>query len=138
MRKASIGSISHGTIRLEDLIPTFAWELKYMADPTDAHAAALVAEADKLEDYESADASDLLGELFDALNEYAPPYCEFCANEGDGSDYGFWPVWEALEELPRVEDSDGAKEIGEDCRAINDHGNVTLYAGDGSVIWDCV
>ena len=41
------------------------------------------------------EAYDLLDELFDALNEFAPEGVYFGALEGDGSDFGFWSNPEA-------------------------------------------
>lgn len=136
--KPSLGSISHGTLRTEDLLSAFAWELRHIATPDDKASLALCDEADAVDADSDEMADELVNELADALNEYAPPYCYFGAHEGDGSDFGFWPIWESIDDLPTVEDSDGAITLGEDCKAVNDHGNVTVYAGDGTVIWDCV
>lgn len=158
---ADIGSISSGTMRTEDLLETYADELEYLMKREDKRVkndnqqaaltgnvlaevngrhveyAKLITEARDI-DPDSDEASELVDELADALQEYAPAYCYFGAHEGDGADYGFWPSWEEIDELPTVEDSDEAKALGEDCKSVNDHGNVTVYGGDGSVIWDCV
>lgn len=144
--EATIGSISHGTLRTEDIISAFIDELRVrlqhekLLDGDNEHTK-LLAEAEKcLEDEETEHdyVGDLLGELEDALTEYAPPYCYFGASMGDGSDFGYWPNLDAIDELPQVEGSEEAKALGEDCKFVNDHGNVTVYGGDGKVIIDFV
>lgn len=137
MRYASIGSISSGTMRAEDLIPEFAWNLDYYLKrqprsfPRKEHRA-LIREANKITDFDSEESGYVLEELFDALNEYAPPYFYFGAHEGDGSDYGFWlnphsfneKDWEGL----KVEDtSEVPKGYRGEVLHVNDHGNMTLY-----------
>jgi len=155
MKYASLGSISSGTLLAADLLDTFSDELEHHVQAnaeewcSDAGRAArdahmrLIGEARELDmetdSDETADtASDLVDALSDALGEFAAPYTYFGAHEGDGADFGYWPSWDAIEDLPQVEDGDEAKALGEDCRFVNDHGNVTIYGGDGSVIWDCV
>lgn len=88
--KADIGTISHGTMRPEDLIPAFASELENLDDLNEYKD--LIKEANEFSDWDSEDAIWLLDSLFDALDDYAPADCYFGANEGDGADYGFWPV----------------------------------------------
>jgi hypothetical protein len=47
----------------------------------------------KADEYYSSDESCYdLDALFDALDGYAPPGHYFGSHEGDGADYGFWPV----------------------------------------------
>lgn len=149
MKYASIGTISHGTLREEDLLETFANELEYQVQyhsnaPCGSENEGYMTliwnarELDLENEEQQATASDLITELMDALNEFAPPYCYFGSLEGDGSDFGYWPDMNQLEELPRVENSDEAKALGEDAMFVNDHGNVTVYGGDGSVIFECV
>jgi hypothetical protein len=173
MKYAQLGSISHGTLRDEDLLDAFASELEYHvqrnADEwcSDEGRAErnrllkLVTEAQDMlspsEDVETLDenASELVNELNDELNAFAPPYCYFGNTEGDGSDFGFWPCMEQIEELPRITDmirrgwcaadsieapplADQARELGEDCAYVNDHGNVRVYGGDGSILLELV
>ena len=86
---AEPGSISHGTMRPEDLAATFIAELTRLESP---RAEAFADEWKELERMADTDgAYDFIAELFDALNEHAPEGCYFGAHEGDGSDYGFWP-----------------------------------------------
>lgn len=141
--KPSIGSISHGTLRAEDLAVSFADELRRMAPEHDR-----VKEADAVQTlwaagwndiYDDERVSELVNDLQDALNEYAPPFCYFGNTDGDGSDFGFWPCMEEIEELPCVADPNEVENhLGEPCRFINDHGNVTVYGADGSVLIDFV
>lgn len=142
--KATLGSISHGTLRSVDLLERFAWELAYLSNEGDECrilAAQAVAAAAKANDDESAEECEedsnltqLVADLIEALNEFAPPYCYFGTHEGDGSDFGFWPCIDSITELPHVADSDEARELGEDAIFVNDHGNVTVFGADGSVL----
>lgn len=140
--KASVGSISHGTLRTIDLLVAFADELEYL-DANRTYAE-LIAEARARASSETAaesdDAGDVVAELTDALNEFAPPYCYFGAHPGDGSAFGFWPDMDSIEELPRVADPADVPEggTGEECAFVNDHGNVTVYGADGRVILELV
>jgi len=158
MQYADIGTISHGTMRAEDLINPFALTLEALAkiNNVEAEHAPLIKEAfdleyDAEEDcYRDEDAADdVLESLFDALNEFAPPYCYFGAHPGDGADYGFWPC-EDFQQYMRDSDvlqvSD-TSEIPDDYIGevlhVNERGNATLYVTDeGSTdlreIWSIV
>ena len=94
-----LGTLIHGTLRSEDLLQAFADELARIdvakfreVTKADAHlfaeSANLTAEeiVEELGEY----ASELVNDLMDALNEYAPTGCYFGSIEGDGSDFGFW------------------------------------------------
>ena len=102
-----MGTVSSGTMRAEDLIPDFCYQLSQLARqsgilPAKARRAhlALVKEIERrIEDereFEDQDlgidgtADDDLESLFDALNEYSAPYSYFGAHPGDGADYGWW------------------------------------------------
>ena len=140
---ASIGSVSHGTLRTEDLLEAFSDELARLAPDDDlvreARALLTLTRAGWFTVYAMPDAvSDLVNDLHDALSVYAPPYCYFGGHEGDGSDFGFWPDLAAIEELPKVSDPNEVDAMDVDCVYVNDHGNVTVYGADGRMLWNCV
>ena len=85
------GTVSHGTMRNEDLIPEFVWTLRTL--DTDKEYADLITEACDLDlDYDSEQADYILADLFDALDALAPEGYYFGSHPGDGSDFGFWQV----------------------------------------------
>jgi len=148
-----MGTVSSGTMREEDLIPDFCYQLSQLARqsgilPAKARRAhlALVKEIEARmegEDYfESEDAGyDLNESLFDALNEYSAPYFYFGAHPGDGADYGFWlsEGWDEdfvtkkrgfTPETTSIKVSDLAEVprwFRGEVAVVNDHGNVALY-----------
>ena len=145
----SIGSISWGTMRNEDLMDSFADELERLAKANDrlSEFSELLLDA-RQTDPEDDSASDVVNDLMDALGEFAAPYCYFGANEGDGSDYGFWPSIDSLEDACRYEDVLNVSDLSEipadyvgEVMLVNDHGNVTFGTaekGEFVTIWDCV
>jgi len=98
-------------------------------------------EEDKLEI-----AEELVNESIpNALQIFAPAYCNFGAHEGDGSDFGYWPCMDAIEELPKIADNseeairaEQSEDYSTDVCYVNDHGNVTVYGADGSVLLELV
>lgn len=85
-------SISHGTMRTQDLIPAF---LDVIRDTPEYVQVMNAIPAHAMEDKEadwwnSDDAAGLLESLFDTLDSYSPEGYYFGAHLGDGSDYGFW------------------------------------------------
>lgn len=151
-----IGSISHGTLRKEDLIPSFIdaldeikqqfiycelgkeQEARQNHDRIENLCAAV--EQRKLSDYgteedyfSSDDADSDLEDLTDLLNEFAPPFCYFGTHPGDGSDFGFWPM--DIEEIKEQIDfcSTQKQEFPDsnfqgEWLHINERGNCTLFA----------
>jgi len=136
----SIGTVISGTLRNEDLLKAFSFELERVAD----YYPQLVDRANQLLEDGFGDGepiSDLVVELIDALNEHAPPHVYFGAHEGDGADFGWWPIggdewdncsghWVSKSEF-----------IDHDCLIyveINDHGNITVSELRGRVIWSTV
>jgi hypothetical protein len=100
-KKAEPGSVSHGTMRPQDLIPKFFEELDELDT---AKCAEIVGEEpllpichpkhidwDEWVKHHPEAADYLLEDLFDALGECAPDGHYFGASAGDGCDYGFWP-----------------------------------------------
>jgi len=97
MKTAEIGSVSSGTMKSKDLIPSFVGALEYLADGSTDLTMAITNRIEFADDdyndydYYASDAAGFdLEELFDALAEYAPDGCYFGAHCGDGADYGFW------------------------------------------------
>jgi hypothetical protein len=141
MNTATIGTISHGTLRDEDLLEAFADELSRLGG-----SETLIREAREtlatLEDGgEAEDAPEIVNDLIDALSEFAPPYCYFGTHEGDGSDFGFWLSMESLEEdvhnasVLKMNDGDDVlaairehDRVPDYIMSVSDHGNVTLYS----------
>ena len=151
MKYASFGSISTGTLRTADLLASFAAELSHHVkanfDNLEPKAiydyAATIGAAEcneSIAEHDPDHADDILTDLQEALQHFAPPYAYFGALEGDGADFGFWPSIDAVKEYcTQISDpADVENHLGEECFYVNDHGNVTVYAADGSVIWDCV
>ena len=93
--KARIGSISSGTLRSEDLLSAFSWELERSKLTRSQRKTVneanhwLDTDEDERDEYTG---SELVNELMDILNEYAPEGIYFGAHEGDGSAFGFWPL----------------------------------------------
>ena len=146
-----MGSISSGTMRLEDLIPCFTSELSSLsrqpgivsAKQRKEHAKLvreIEARIDADSDYYDSDSADSdLEQLFDALGEYSGPYFYFGSHPGDGADYGWFLSQESLDE----DIHDGVVFVEDDCDRhgyqdaprkyrglvlhVSDHGNMTLY-----------
>jgi hypothetical protein len=165
MRYGSIGTISHGTLRTVDLIEAFSEELEDLTRADDRYPCANANPANALidrcgawldedsdycdegtrepsEDHEDVGA-ELVQELSDALQDYAAPYCYFGTTEGDGSDFGFWPSMDSLEEDAQsgevlkcaagdeesaLAESAGLYQNGGYIMSVTDHGNVSLLS----------
>jgi len=161
MKYANFGTVSravsHGTMRLEDLLLDFASELEYhVQNNAEAWCSdngrlqrdkymELIGEAREI-DADDENASEVLDELFGALNDFAPPYAYFGAYPGDGCDYGFWLSEDFSEQIAefglKVSDT---SEVPDDYEGevlhVNDHGNATLYSADHgklTEIWSVV
>ena len=160
----NIGSVISGTMRPEDLIPALCKELETQLETQKPllkdHRKLLDEIYERIEakrndrDLEAAnyvdglfDALDL-DSLFDALNEFAPPYHYFGSHPGDGSDYGFWldEYWgQQLINDGGIIVNDLA-DVTEDhvgyVAVVNGHGNATLYYRGGNhhmtMVWDIV
>lgn len=100
------GSVSHATMRPQDLIPAFMrlldeYHPNRAADLTNEYPALrkAVEEFDEKDPwFESEEASRLLNEdIFDAMQDIAPEGHSFGSHPGDASDYGFWPDQENID-----------------------------------------
>lgn len=146
MKHAEFGSV--GTMRTEDLLSALSSELNYQLGRQPRSFARrelrkLINEAGRV-DPDSDDASEVVSELFDALEQFAPPYGYFGAHPGNGSDYGYWLI-EDLEgcfDGLKVDDtSEVPADYSGEVMHVNDHGNITLYAarrGKLTEIWALV
>jgi len=114
---AQTGSISTGTLRKEDLIQTFMNTLEGLVEELSLSVECMdSALAQQKVVTEVGGYQELMGaierrmeqegyfdgevsywdleELFDALSEFCPDNHYFGAHEGDGADFGFWPIVE--------------------------------------------
>lgn len=106
-----LGSISTGTLRTEDLLPKFALAIisfvgrsEYgQINSTTLNQAIEVNSGEK-----PSYPLDALESFQDALQELCPPFVYFGAHPGDGADFGFWPDWDALDELVHTHSDFGA------------------------------
>lgn len=93
------GTVSHGTMLNRDLIPAFGAVLhdydyetwrNLFCNTYVGEVLKVIGTDSGFEENEATD--DFVHDLFDALDFIAPPDHYFGAIEGDGSDYGFWPI----------------------------------------------
>ena len=106
VRKAEAGTVSAGTLRSQDLLESFASELEHhiarnswtspdevaLRDTLARVAADARTFLDLDPDANDPDSIDHVDALIDALQTFAPDGHAFGAHEGDGADFGFWPV----------------------------------------------
>ena len=93
-------SVSHGTLRNQDLIPAFLEAVSHLAPAVYEQMTMGIPEElrEKPEDNDDHEwwytetAYWVLEQLDDVLNDYAPDGYYFGAHEGDGSDFGFWRI----------------------------------------------
>ena len=102
MEKIQMGTVISGTLRNEDLLNAFIDELEWLREsspeqiPTHMKLKqdAKVIQTDLTIGYRYGDVflSEIVNELQDALNEYAPDGMYFGTLEGDGADFGWWNI----------------------------------------------
>ena len=149
-KHASFGTVSHGTLRTDDLLDSFASELEWQVrrnrayygspeGPRDDAMVRLIAEARNAEGngLNEDDCAEIVQELIDALQEFAPAYAYFGAHCGNGSDFGYWIDNDALDHFDGLRVSD-TSEIPDNYSGevlhVNDHGNMTLYAANNGAL----
>jgi hypothetical protein len=152
----TLGTVSEGTLRTEDLLDAFSNTLAALAreEPQNHAHLRLVSEAQtefadamSADDYEQA--GYVIGELEDALGEYCPPFIYFGAHPGDGADFGFWADADALDDALRYAedtDDDDTKRIhacgcDDECGVLvqtSDHGNITVMDMKRNELWSMV
>lgn len=137
------GSIISGTLRNEDLIPTFCEELRSLG-----HRSKELSRIEKVQNkkgyFESDDSQYDLENLFNMLDSHSMPYFYFGSHMGDGSDFGFWLIESYIEDFDGLKVSDLSEvESGYTGEVLhtNDHGNISLYIarnGKLSEVWSLV
>lgn len=161
---ANVGTVSHGTMRTEDLLESFSIELEWQIRKNGEFFSmpenfarrdklnALVAEAnDQWNDdgetlTDELNAQGLVDDLIDALQEFAPPYGYFGSHCGDGSDFGFWVdvdnAQDGVEFSSLREQEYPNDDFTGEWLHINERGNATLYyrapGGKDREIWAVV
>ena len=96
------GTISHGTLRPQDLLPRFL-EALYSLDPKAAEPYGITPDGfppvpahalkdDDAEWWDTEDCAYVLERVTEMLESLAPDGHYFGTLEGDGSDFGFWPL----------------------------------------------
>jgi hypothetical protein len=146
-RYASVGTVSSGTMRDDDLIDAFTSELEYQLKRQSRRFKRGAMRKLLRECYhwqaqhdtdQAEDGSDLVTELFDALETFAPPYGYFGAVDGDGADYGFWisdPRECGFDGLVLDAGDSAPRAYRGEVLTISDHGNMTLYCVDARGKW---
>lgn len=106
VRKSEIGTVSHGTLKTEDLLDSFASELEHhvqrnaeawCSDEGRIERSRLMKLAGDARDCnpDSEHAGEVVQTLIDELQRFAPEGAYFGAHPGDGSDFGYWQQEEA-------------------------------------------
>ena len=111
MTQFQLGSISHGTLRTQDLLPVFLETFMALGGnvPSDLECGAYIeylnwpnpattACDDEDKFWDSEDAMWDMEALTDGLNNLCPSFVYFGTLEGDGSDFGFWVDWDSMGE----------------------------------------
>ena len=146
MTQFQLGSISHGTLRTQDLLPVFLETLTALGGdvPSDLECGAHIEylnwpgpgttacdEDDKF--WSSEEAMWDMEALTDGLNNLCPPFVYFGTLEGDGSDFGFWPNYDGMTEA----NIEGLDEFEADGAIVKytGNGNVTVMDMERNVIW---
>jgi hypothetical protein len=155
MKTLPIGTISHGTMRAEDLIPRFLDALESVKPlraeeirEDNAETLARLGKENLSDDEIEAQDYLLFETIWESLSDQCPPYCYFGAHPGDGSDYGCWISQESIDddvqdgELLKVSDtSEVPADYSGSVLHVNERGNTTLYSvenGKLTEVWAVV
>ena len=149
-----LGTVSHGTLRAQDLIPAFLSALDGLRQPIPGNIEATkymeyaggtfdaIVSDDEDFFWDSEDAQYDVSDLMEALNNNLPPYVYFGTQEGDASDFGFWVDMPSLTEDMRTypnnyDNLSGEVELTDEGVIVlaSDIGYVTLMDMNRRVIW---
>jgi hypothetical protein len=129
MAQFQLGSVSTGTLRIEDLIPAFRNALA-----ATGNSGSLALHSPPV------DNRDELATLEIALQEACPPFVYFGSLEGDGADFGFWVDHDTVLELilNAEENEEGDAFLTEDGLLAHDGHDTTYMDMERNVIWSTV
>jgi len=155
-----IGTISEGTLKTEDIGNNLIWHMDRLdLDTNDLNTFNKLKKefSDEIEHLEESEEeySEKLENIFDEIKEiadnYTPDYCYLGMHQGDGADFGVWPVPDLF--IPTTQggydgyvfrstiETNGVDEhVPEEYShylAVNDHGNCTLWSRDGDTWKEC-
>ena len=157
----AIGSISTGTLRVEDILPAVLDALGDLRLTREERAVVMQARGELEQWEEFIDDPDegaredlettLYVTLFDIADAHCPDYCYFGGHPGDGADIGVWPAWDSLSGdssdpgYTGGPEGDGYVSDARDTAGpghthaleVNDHGNATLYRRVGTRWVEC-
>ena len=132
----TIGTVIHGTLRDQDLLPAFTDELARVSN--DSHP--MLVEPGRMDADENYTAADIVNDLQDALHEFAPSHMYF-GNTSDGSDFGWWTT-DPRDTCDVVDIMGGnGAYVDTECGLyvqVSDHGNISVYELAGAEIWSAV
>lgn len=146
IRYLSIGVISEGTLKTDDLLSEAAWTLEQCCKRNKSvrgidlrtkqrlikRAHVILGTWDEEDFEDTSDASNLLDEIIAALDDFAPPFCSVGFHEGDGACFGCFISHDSIEmalqdrEITQINDWNEANDPGQ-YLFVNDHGNMSLY-----------
>lgn len=145
-----LGSISTGTLRLENLLPAFICALEPFDEAAVkslnerlielgfpySHWYAMIQFEPWPRVFDN-DVNAILNDTIIALNGVCPPFVYFGAHPDDGTDFGFWPDWDVL---PSDVQAGKTGQYLRDNTLINvdTDGNVTVMDLDRNVLWSTV
>lgn len=149
---AAIGSVSTGTHREEDLENAYGSALLRLArtDPDRERKAEVTRAIRRYVETDKVSTQEFVNEVApDLLQMYAGPHCYFGSHPANGSDFGFWPELDYLEELAaesdgvvKIDAEDGWPNIPEGVQFVlvaNPRGSVSLYeASTRRFLWECI
>lgn len=167
IKPANFGSVSHGTLRTNDLLSAFIdemqWQMQrnssYFSLPENFHERdclhSLIGEAQDCfaENGEDIDAdkeetaAELVNDFCDRFSDFfCKRFAYFGTHCGDGSDFGFWPDIDAARDfcgfVSTKESEYPANDFVGEWLHINERGNCTLYvrdeSGKDSELWSVV
>ena len=162
LKRASFDSVSHGTLKTEDLLNALGNELEWLIlrngdflslpenFATRDRLNKLVGDAgdcfgkdgETLTPEGEENGSEIVNKLCDALTEFAPLYGQFGTHCGDGADFGYWTDLDSVKEqvgfVSHVDREYPEAGFEGEWLHVNERGNCTLYVREGDVdreIW---